>query len=129
MSYEVREYEKINLLPHKGSSNSYNLNISSFFFISLISFNFWRKWKNYSRFKIILTSIAFLVCILYKFSKPQNRLKSRFTCQFFTPDTIEITNEVNTHISGVKWAFLLELNLDSKTIIYFILCYSYFRVM
>ena len=34
--------------------------------------------------------------ILYRFSKPQNRLKSFFNCRFFTHDTIEITNEVNT---------------------------------
>ena len=68
----------------------------SFFFIFLLSFNLSRKWKNDPRLKIILTSIAFLVCILYRFSKPHNRLKSCFTCQFFTHDTIEITNEVNT---------------------------------
>ena len=57
---------------------------------------FLRKRKNVPRLKIILTSIAVLVCILYRFSKPQNRLKSCFTCQYFTHDTIEITNEVNT---------------------------------
>ena len=34
--------------------------------------------------------------IIYRFSKPHNRLKSCFTCQFFTHDTIGITNEVNT---------------------------------
>ena len=45
---------------------------------------------------IILTSIAFLVYILYRFSKPHNKLKSSFSFQFFTYDTIEITNEVNT---------------------------------
>ena len=55
-----------------------------------------RKWKNNPHLKIVLTSIAFLACILYRFSKPHNRLKSCFTCQFFTHDTIEITNEVNT---------------------------------
>ena len=36
------------------------------------------------------------MCIPYRFSKPHNRLKSCFTCQFFNHDTIEITNEVNT---------------------------------
>ena len=48
------------------------------------------------RLKVILTGIAFLVCILYRFSKPYNRLKSCFACQFFTHDAIEITNKVNT---------------------------------
>ena len=32
----------------------------------------------------------------YRFSKPHNRLKSCFICQFVTHDTIEITNTVNT---------------------------------
>ena len=72
------------------------MNTLSFFFIFLLSFNFLRKQKNDPRLKISLTSITFLVCILYRFSKPQNKLKSCFTCQFFTHDTIEITNEVNT---------------------------------
>ena len=72
------------------------MNIASCFFILLLSFNFLRKLKNDPCLKIILTSIAFLVCILYRFSKPQSRLKSCFTCQFFTHDTIEIANEVNT---------------------------------
>ena len=65
-------------------------------FIFLLSFNLLRKRKNDPCLKIILTSIAFLVCILYRFSKPHNKLKSCFTFQFFTHDTIEITNEVNT---------------------------------
>ena len=34
--------------------------------------------------------------ILYISSKPQNKLKFCFTCQLFTPDTIKITNEINT---------------------------------
>ena len=34
--------------------------------------------------------------ILYRFSKPHNRLKSCFTCRFFTHDTIEIKNDANT---------------------------------
>ena len=84
------------MLAPKGSRNSDNMNILSFFFIFLLSFNLLRKRKNDPRLKIILTSIAFLVCILYRFSKLYNRLKSCFTCQFFTHDTIEITNEVNT---------------------------------
>ena len=80
----------------KGSRNSDNMNILSFFFIFLLSFNLLRKRKNDPRLKIILTSIAFLVCILYRSSKPYNRLKSCFACQFFTHDIIEITNEFNT---------------------------------
>ena len=62
----------------------------------LLSLNLLKKRKNDPRLKIILSSIAFLVCILYRFSKPHKRLKSCFTCQFCTHDTIEITNEVNT---------------------------------
>ena len=62
----------------------------------LLSFYYSRKRKNDPCIKIILTSIAFLVWIVYRFSKPQNKLKSYFTSQFFTHDTIEITNEVNT---------------------------------
>ena len=95
LSYEVRKHQKLNLLAPKGSSNSDNMNILSFFFIFLVSFNFLRKRKNNPHFEIILASIAFLVCILYRFSKPQNRLKSCFTCQFVTHDTIEITIEAN----------------------------------
>ena len=80
----------------KGSRNFDNMNIFSFFSYFCFLLIFLRKWKNDPRLKIILTSIHFLVCILYRFSKPHNRLKSCFTCQFFTHDTIEITNEVNT---------------------------------
>ena len=94
--YDVRKYQKINLLAPKGSKNSDNMNILPFFFIFLLSFNLLRKRKNDPRLKIILTSIAFLVCILYRSSKPYNRLKSCFACQFFTHDAIEITNKVNT---------------------------------
>ena len=94
--YGVRKYQKIDLLAPKGRSNSNNLNILSFFLIFLLSFNFLRKQKNDPRFKIILSIVALLVCILYRFSKPQDRLKSCFTCQFFTHDIIEIKNEVNT---------------------------------
>ena len=71
------------------------MNILSFFFIFLLSFNLLRKRKNHLCLKIILTSIPFFVCILYRFSKPHNKLKSCFTFQFCTHDTIEITNEVN----------------------------------
>ena len=90
LSYEVRKYQKI-----KKSRNSNNMNLLSFFFVFLLSFNFLRKRINDPCFKIILTSIAFLVCILYRFSKPHNRLKSCFTCHFFTHDNIEITSEIN----------------------------------
>ena len=72
------------------------MNILSFFFIFLLPFNFLRKRKNDTRLIIILISIAFLVCILRGFSKPQNRSKSCFIRQFFTYNTIEITNETNT---------------------------------
>ena len=72
---------KINLLAKLISSNFDNMNILSFFFVFLHSFNFFRKQKNDLRLKIIFTHIAFLVCILYRFSKPQNRL-SCFYCQF-----------------------------------------------
>ena len=65
--YEVRKYQKIDLLASKGRSNSNNLNILSFFLIFLLSFNFLRKRKNDPRFKILLSSIALLVCILYRF--------------------------------------------------------------
>ena len=96
MSYDARKYQKLNLLAPKGSKNFNNMNNLFFFFIFLLSFNLLRKWKNDPRLKIILTSITFLVCIIYRFSKPHNKLKSCFTFQFFTHDTIEITNEVNT---------------------------------
>ena len=104
-SYEVSKYQKINLLAPKDSSYSDNMNILSFFFVFLIYFNFLRNRKNDPRIKVILTSIAFLVRILYRFSKPHNRLKSCFTCQFFTHDTIEITNEVNTSYFQSKLSF------------------------
>ena len=68
LSYDARKYQKINLLAPRGSTNSLNMNILSFFFIFLLSFNLVRKWKNNPRLKIILTSIAFLACILYRFS-------------------------------------------------------------
>ena len=85
------------------------------------------KWSLLQRlFLVVLLFLAVLhssipvlssVIIIYsRFSKPQNRVKSCFTCQFFTPDTTEVTNEVNTHTSRVKWAFLQNLSLDSKTI-------------
>ena len=96
MSFDVRKYQKITLLAPNGSRNSDNMNILSCLFVFQLSFNLLRKWKNDPRLKIILTSIAFLVCILYRFSKPHNRLKSCFTCKFFTHDTIKITIEVNT---------------------------------
>ena len=76
--YGVRKYQKISLLASKDSKNSGNMNILSFFFIYLLSFNLLRKLKNDPRFKIILTGIAFLVFILYRFSKPHNKLKSCF---------------------------------------------------
>ena len=107
LSYEVRKHQKINLLAPEGSSNSDNMNILPFFFMFLLSFNFLRKRKNDPHLKIILTSIAFSVFILYRFSKPQNRLKSRLTCQFFTHDTIEITNEVNTSYFQSELSFFV----------------------
>ena len=115
LSYEVRKYQKTNLLAPKGRSNSDNMNIASCFFILLFSFNFLRKLKNDPCVKIILTSTAFLVCILYRFSKPHNRLKSCFTCQFFTHDTIEITNEVNTSHSQSELSIFAICTLDSRT--------------
>ena len=90
------KYQKINLLASKCSTNSGNMNIVSFFFIYLLFFNLLRKLKNDPRLKIILTGIAFLVFIIYRFSKPHNKLKSCLTFQFFTHGTIEITNKVNT---------------------------------
>ena len=120
LSYEAR-----NLLASTGRRNSDNMIILSFFFIFLFSFNLLRKRKNDPRLKIIISSIAFLVCIFYRFSKPHNRLKSCFTCQFFTHDTLEITNEVNTS----HRAFLKYLNLDLKTIFHFVLYYPYFLVI
>ena len=92
----LENIKKNDLLASKGSSNSDNMNILSLFFIFLLSFNFLRKRKNNPPLKIILTSIVFLVCILYRFSKPQNMLTSCFISQFFTHGTVEITNEVNT---------------------------------
>ena len=44
-SYVVRKYQKNNLLGSKGSRDSDNMNILSFFFIFLLSFNFLRKQK------------------------------------------------------------------------------------
>ena len=54
--YGVRKYQKINLLAPKGSSTSFNMNISSFF-IFLMFFSFPRKRKNVPCLKIIFTSI------------------------------------------------------------------------
>ena len=71
---------KINLLAKLTSSNFNTMNILSFFLVFL-HFNFFRKQKNDLRLKIIFTHIAFLACILYRFSKPQSRL-SCFNCQF-----------------------------------------------
>ena len=102
LCYNVRKYQEINLLAPKCSKNSDNVNVLSFIFIFLLSFNLLRKRKNDPPLKIFLTSIAFLVCILCRFSKPHNKLKSCFTFQFFTHDTIEITNEVNTSHSQGK---------------------------
>ena len=45
LSYVVRKYQKNNLLVSKGSRDSDNMNILSFFFIFLLSFNFLRKQK------------------------------------------------------------------------------------
>ena len=56
----------------------------------------WENGQNDPHLEVILTSITLLVCIRYRFSKPQNMLKSCFTSQFFTHDIIEIIDEVNT---------------------------------
>ena len=96
LCHDVRKYKKINLLAPEGSTNSDNMNILSFFFIFVLTFILLRKRKNGRHLKIILTSIAFLVCIRSRFLKPDNKSKSCFTFQFFTHDTTEITNEVNT---------------------------------
>ena len=45
LSYVVRKYQQNNLLGPKGSRDSDNMNILSFFFIFLLSFNFLRKQK------------------------------------------------------------------------------------
>ena len=58
LSY-VRKYQKINLLAPKGSRNSDNMNILSFFFIFLLSFNLLRKRK------MILASKLFLLVSLF----------------------------------------------------------------
>ena len=89
LRYDVRKYQKINLLAPKCSKNSENMNILTFFFMFLLSLNILRKRKNDPRLKITLTSIAFLVCILYRFSKLHNKLKSCFTFQFFTANNFE----------------------------------------
>ena len=77
------------------------------FFIFLLSFNFLRKRKNHPCLKIILTSISFVVYILYRFLKPQNRVKSCFIFQFFTHDTIEITNVVNISFFQSELSFFV----------------------
>ena len=59
LSYDVRKYQKINLLAPKGSRNSDNMNILSFFFIFLLSFNLLRKRK------MILASKLFLLVSLF----------------------------------------------------------------
>ena len=56
----------------------------------------WENGQSDPHLEVILTSITLLVCIRYRFSKPQNMLKSCFTSQFFTHDIIEIIDEVNT---------------------------------
>ena len=59
LCYDVRKYQKINLLAPKGSRNSDNMNILSFFFIFLLSFNLLRKRK------MILASKLFLLVSLF----------------------------------------------------------------
>lgn len=83
LPYEVKKYQKSNLLGRKRSNNSGNMNIVLILFIFLISFHFLRKEKNSSRLKVILTSIAFLVCILCRSSNPQNRLTFFFMSIFY----------------------------------------------
>ena len=64
LCYDVSKRQKISLLAPKSSRNFDNMNNLSLLFIFLLSFILLRKRKNDSRFKIILTSIACLVCIL-----------------------------------------------------------------
>ena len=58
LCYDVRKYQKINLLAPKGSRNSDNMNILSFFFIFLLSFNLLRKRK-----MILASKLFFLVSL------------------------------------------------------------------
>ena len=94
LSYGIKKYQKINFLAPKGSSNSRNMNILSFLYISLLYFNFLRNWKNNPRLKIFLTSVAVLAWISYRSSKLQTWLKSCFTFQFFAYGTIKISSYV-----------------------------------
>ena len=91
LRYEVREYQNIRLLAPKD-----NVDILPFLFASLLSLKFLRKRKNDPCLKVIFTRAAFFFCTPYKPSKPQNKLKSCFTCQFFTKDTIKKTRQINT---------------------------------
>ena len=59
--YEVQKYQKINLLSPKGSSNSGNMNIFSFLFISLLSFNFLGKRTMIVASNLLSSVAAFLV--------------------------------------------------------------------
>ena len=105
------------------------MSILSFFFIFFLSFIFLRKRKNGFRRKIVLTSIAFLVYIPYRFSEPQNKLKFCFTWQFFTYDTIKTTNEFNTsHFQSDLRNFAIS-KFRFKTVSHFMLNYFYFRVI
>ena len=97
---EVSKYQKISLLTPKGSSNFGTINFLSFFFIYLLSLG---KQKNDPHLKIILTIIAFLVCILVDLQNLRKRLKSCFACQFFTHDIIEITNETRSTAPLDPW--------------------------
>ena len=56
LSYEVRKYQKMNLLSHRRSINLENMNILPFFFMFLLSLIFFRKQKNDPELKIILVS-------------------------------------------------------------------------
>ena len=56
LSYEVRKYQKMNLLSHRRSINLENRNILPFFFMFLLSLIFFRKQKNDPELKIILVS-------------------------------------------------------------------------
>ena len=93
LPYEVRKYQKINLLASKGRSYSDNMYILPLLFLFLLFKIFLRKRKSDPRLKNYSYQYRFLVYIL---KQPRNRLKSCFTCQFFTHGIIEIKNEFKT---------------------------------
>ena len=82
--YEVQKYQKINLLSPKGSSKSGNMNIFSFLFISLLSFNFLGKRKMIVASNLfLLVSLPFQWEIFYESSDLRTGLNVCFICYFF----------------------------------------------